>query len=795
MIQQALGTLSSFPRAELGDPPGDWVYKVDPSAHRPSSVNTSENLPINYDRRPISRSECQIINLQTHQTRFPSPDISSVSYSSNGKLLNSIIWLTGPSEGLNSNKTTRAHSSSTFVNDKPVSQAAYGIDIADAQKKTLKEIVSELIKNYKGNYTSFKLGINTSKTFAGNQLYQLGYNYTTNSRNQQGNNCIHCSEVDTLAIKDGRLYTIYYVADPKIFRNFLPFGNMIAFKYPQLVFKIFKIGIDALNANKSSPKGTLAYENSTYRVKMRYPFDWMINEHNVYTANSHYTRILSLFPKNYFNMEQPSSQIIIQVDNFLTQINLTGYVNEIISIKQKLRDFHLIESKLINNTYVNQSILSPKFSKADVVYNLILNHADLRAGKLVPVMPAYKLVYTYNDKGTTYKVQEIGMFIGADKVYQIRFVAKEKGEYDKVLPVAQKIIDSLDVNAYNFTYSIPKYGVAIQYPYSWTNVTQSSAPIGYNNNTHLAGVAFYSPIEEGPYYLYKVYRILIDYQSAYGEIRPYIITISQNADNRTWVQTVKELSLNGQVQTLNQTILKNFFVNGQSYIPFHLNLDSLNLPDQFYVYFSILDDFLVNGQECLLRDDTDFVAVPPPIYSMSLSPTSLKDLRPGDEKDIEVNIKSLSSLPFQAFLNSKKVEGLELTFKPNNLSGVPAGLTTADLHIKVLPNATAQPYTIPIHMGILLTPTVNLVVDNSTSATIKRDTNFTAIVSPPLSLSERISEAWNGFGPAVNGFVGVTAAIIGVGGVIGGWFLRRFKGKQSDNDGGDKYRTKQNEGW
>ena len=58
-----------------------------------------------------------------------------------------------------------------------------------------------------------------------------------------------------------------------------------------------------------------------------------------------------------------------------------------------------------------------------------------------------------------------------------------------------------------------------------------------------------------------------------------------------------------------------------------------------------------------------------------------------------------------------------------------------------------------------------------------------------------MTSTWNGFGPALNGFVGVTAAIIGVGGVIGGWFLRRCKGKQSDKNAGEKYRTKQNEGW
>jgi len=136
------------------------------------------------------------------------------------------------------------------------------------------------------------------------------------------------------------------------------------------------------------------------------------------------------------------------------------------------------------------------------------------------------------------------MFIGDDRLYKIQFFAKATSEYDKVLPVAQKIISSLEVNAYNFTYSIPKYGVTMQYPDTWTNVTETSAPVGYNNNTHLAGVYFFSPIEEGPYYVPKKYVIVIAYESVYGEQHPYLITMSQNADNRTWIQTVKERSLN-----------------------------------------------------------------------------------------------------------------------------------------------------------------------------------------------------------------------------------------------------------
>lgn len=62
------------------------------------------------------------------------------------------------------------------------------------------------------------------------------------------------------------------------------------------------------------------------------------------------------------------------------------------------------------------------------------------------------------------------------------------------------------------------------------------------------------------------------------------------------------------------------------------------------------------------------------------------------------------------------------------------------------------------------------------------------------AVSEQISIAWSGFDSAINGFVTLLAAIIGIGGIIGGWFLRKFKSRSKDNSF-DEYRKKYNEGW
>ena len=48
-------------------------------------------------------------------------------------------------------------------------------------------------------------------------------------------------------------------------------------------------------------------------------------------------------------------------------------------------------------------------------------------------------------------------------------------------------------------------------------------------------------------------------------------------------------------------------------------------------------------------------------------------------------------------------------------------------------------------------------------------------ILPVLTWQQQISEAWNGFGFAINGFIGLVTALIGVLGIFGGWFLRKSK--------------------
>jgi hypothetical protein len=271
--------------------------------------------------------------------------------------------------------------------------------------------------------------------------------------------------------------------------------------------------------------------------------------------------------------------------------------------------------------------------------------------------------------------------------------------------------------------------------------------------------------------------MVLDYDSPYLQQKhylPYSVVIYKDNLKGPWLGRIFEYSADGQESRIlaNVTPSQELFKEGQRVIPLSLDLNSLNLPNQFYVSLIAREFFLKEGKLCSLEDKTDFISVPPPTYSLVINPPSLKNITIGDEKIVEVQLQSNSNLPFQVSFNSE-AKDLQLTFNPNQTAGIPNGITTSDLRIKVLPNATAKPYTIPISAEIILTPTFN--VNNSTSATMIKTTNFAITTSPPLPLLEQGRLFLSGWSNAM----GVPTAIVSVITGILGWRIGRKKRKNT----------------
>ena len=88
----------------------------------------------------------------------------------------------------------------------------------------------------------------------------------------------------------------------------------------------------------------------------------------------------------------------------------------------------------------------------------------------------------------------------------------------------------------------------------------------------------------------------------------------------------------------------------ESYIDFSFDLDKVNSPSQYKMAFYITDYFVKDHVLCRLIDTTNWVIIPPPDFSMSVSPSSVL-LRPGEEKNLELQIKGSTDLQSEASLS------------------------------------------------------------------------------------------------------------------------------------------------
>jgi hypothetical protein len=517
---------------------------------------------------------------------FPSPHIASVSYSSNGKILNTTVWLTGPFQRLINNNSI----SSPFITDSNISQVLYRIEVAHTKHNIPSTNKTIIFLNH--TLSNFKVDSKTNTTFAGtNPATTIVYEYT----GKHTDVCKNCKATTYLALKDNMLYRISIIADAK--ENPVELSNLEQRMLNHTTFQ---------SSNDDQMAGFRHYQNSTYRIYTYFPDSWQLNS----TAPSSSKRFVNIieFYKPSSNIYVPRVRIFLDSSPPLSDenLNLKSYLDKTIADYRKDH--------------------GPSFSVE-------------RNGTLLGKR-AFTLTYTYaRNKGYAYTVKsnEIGTIIGTDRLLIVRYSAILK-DYADSLQVARHIIKYLDFN--------PKlrddvYGLRIEYPSNWTRVdTDKSWNI---NPDDIARVEFYSPVN-GPYAVYKYYDLGIDYDSAYGRhgnvTAPYIFRNFWNNTNQMWLKQINEYALDGQgVRIWYPNSGDNTAEYGKRYVPLNLNLTFLNLPAQFYIFFFSGEEYIKDGQRCLLTEQTNFFSVPPPHYSISLLPSSLK-MRAGNSSIVAVNVQS-----------------------------------------------------------------------------------------------------------------------------------------------------------
>jgi hypothetical protein len=290
---------SSFVRQEIDDDINDWIL-------------ATSNLPL------VARnmSECAEWNPSLKQYSFPSPDIQSVSYISDGRTLNATLWLSDKfaKTPLPINDT---EASSNGGKDRFQERFTIFVQKLPNHNVTLNKYINDSLSFYREpltenfNLTDFKvIELNVNTTLWNNTAHKLLYS----TYSEEYNNDLRVMEIWTL--NGDRAFLIRYIAEAQKYDLYLP--------TIQKMIDSLDIGILTQNINQIS--NFLLYKSPTLGLKVLYPSNWTTSEensNNIYSImfSSPYERpplndTLSSSPfKNFFSpYEEPSLNNVLSSD-------------------------------------------------------------------------------------------------------------------------------------------------------------------------------------------------------------------------------------------------------------------------------------------------------------------------------------------------------------------------------------------------------------------------------------------------------------------------------------------------
>ena len=289
-----------------------------------------------------------------------------------------------------------------------------------------------------------------------------------------------------------------------------------------------------------------------------------------------------------------------------------------------------------------------------------------------------------------------------------------------------------------------------------------------------------------------------DKKTGFGGI-DYEFEIGWDNHTKTWTKKLEQWSVNGDQRNLD--ITKNytgFGENGKNYVLLSLDLGSILYPNIYKVtYYS---DVQKDNDSDVISDFTRWVAVPHPNLHISTYPTSIY-LTQGQNTTIEVKVNSSEGYTPAVNLSAQSPsgDGIKAFFKKGfDKLTVPSYATvTTNMVISATNNASVAPHTLTVFANSSFPPeqliSVNKSLNNELSLfspipesaeesqNIVSQSKVAINVLSPLTWQQQISEAWSGFGSAINGFVGLVTALIGVAGIFGGWFLSKSKVNKDDS--------------
>jgi len=224
-----------------------------------------------YLSKPTNLSQCQMNNL---------PDISSVSYISDGRILNATFWLHQPE------RFNNTFSGYPLQNASQIHQQLLRIEVESSKYKTTKEaIINENKSLQRENFTDLKMVQYTPLGLNNNQAYKL--EFTGKLKPLFGDFSIKL--IDVVMVEDKKLYKIQFIAETNQYAPMLQTVNEIINS-----FQILKKQITMSNSPSNSPSAQNLekdskiitstttqeinqldnYVNEYLDIQMKYPSSW-----------------------------------------------------------------------------------------------------------------------------------------------------------------------------------------------------------------------------------------------------------------------------------------------------------------------------------------------------------------------------------------------------------------------------------------------------------------------------------------------------------------------------------------
>jgi hypothetical protein len=297
-----------------------------------------------------------------------------------------------------------------------------------------------------------------------------------------------------------------------------------------------------------------------------------------------------------------------------------------------------------------------------------------------------------------------------------------------------------------------------------------------------------------------VFLLSIDVHSSFDRGYDYGVAILWPHSSDFGIKQISEESSFKGTKVLSVENISNFY-NGEvgRYVNLDFDLAIANYPKEYSIAFATSKLILVNQTQYSCSDLSHVFPVPPPDVIINASTNQLY-LRPGEEKEVVLDVRSLSDVNTNLeFYNNysnpslrKKLQipnDVNININPINLSLFPMGSALSTLTVNSTEDTLPQSITVPLEAVITLPdlkPPPGKENDPKFKALVLTNVTkqyyLTITLLPKLSFNEWLNDVATKW---VSPFSVLWTFLAGIGAVIGPLVIRWYTRKKKEKSAGE----------